>query len=189
MLLEDQEMKNLQPESASLMEIVQFAKSEEIDPLYFETSFYVLPDQGGERGYRLLQQSLKDSAYVAIAKIVMHLREHVVAIRPYRNGLALHTLFYADELHEPEFSSDSHGATEGELAICKQLIETLAARFESSAFRDGYQEQLIRLIQSKIEGKAFILAPAPKKPAAPADLLAALQQSIAEAKASKKLLA
>jgi DNA end-binding protein Ku len=94
-----------------------------------------------------------------------------------------------DELRQPEFSRTPCGETEGELAICKQLIEALAAGFEPNAFRDAYQENVLRLIQSKIEGKAIVLAPAPKKPAAPADLLAALQQSIAEAKASKKLLA
>ena len=103
-IVNEQELKDIQPESASRMEIAQFVKSHEIDPLYFETSFYVLPDEGGERGYRLLQRSLQDSAYVALAKVVMHLREHVVAIRPYRHGLVLHTLFYPDELREPEFS-------------------------------------------------------------------------------------
>jgi DNA end-binding protein Ku len=113
----------------------------------------------------------------------------VVAIRPYRDGLVLHTLFYPDELRELEFSSAPCGETEGELAICGQLIEALAAAFEPSAFRDAYQDNVLRLIQSKIEGKVIVLAPAPKKPAAPADLLTALQQSIAEAKASKKLLA
>jgi DNA end-binding protein Ku len=188
-ILHEQELKDIQPESASRMDIVQFVKSQEIDPLYFETSFYVLPDEGGERGYRLLQRSLQDYAYVAIAKVVMHLREHVVAIRPYRDGLVLHTLFYPDELRELEFSSAPCGETEGELAICGQLIEALAAAFEPSAFRDAYQDNVLRLIQSKIEGKVIVLAPAPKKPAAPADLLTALQQSIAEAKASKKLLA
>lgn len=177
-IVNEQELKDIQPESASRMEIAQFVKSAEIDPLCFETSFYVLPDEGGERGYRLLQQSLQDSKYVALAKVVMHLREHVVAIRPYRHGLVLDTLFYPDELREPEFSSDPCGETEGELAICKQLIEALAAGFEPSTFRDTYQENVLRLIQSKIEGKAIVLAPAPKKPAAPADLLAALQQSI-----------
>ena len=188
-IVQDEELKGMQPESASRMEIAEFVKSEEIDPLYFETSFYVLPDEGGERGYRLLQRSLQGSGFVAIAKVVMHLREHVVAIRPYRTGLALHTLFYPDELREPEFSDESRGETEGELAICKQLIEALAAGFEPAAFRDTYQENVLRLIQSKIEGKVIVLAPAPKKPAAPADLLSALQQSIAAAKASKKLLA
>jgi DNA end-binding protein Ku len=184
----EQELKDIRPESASRMEITQFAKSE-IDPLYFETSFYVLPDEGGERGYRLLQRALKDAQYIAIARVVMHLREHVVAIRPYRQGLVLHTLFYPDELREPEFSGEACGETEGELAICKQLIEALAADFEPSTFSDAYRENVLRLIQSKIEGKVMVLHPIPKKPVAPADLLSALQQSIAEAKASKELLA
>lgn len=185
-VMEESELKAMQPESASQLEITQFVRAEEVDPLYFESSFYVAPDEGGERGYGLLQKSLRQSEYIAIAKIVMHLREHVAIIRPYRDGLLLHTMFYESELRETGFRDVPEG-TEGELAICKQLIDALAASFEPEAFRDEYQENLERLIQSKVEGKVIVMPVAAKKPVAPADLMTALQESITRAKASKKL--
>src|SRR5437763_7669369 len=97
-VVSQEEIEKAAPKTASTMEIMEFVKSSELDPIYFESSYYVTPDTGGEKAYALLFDALRRSAYVGIAKVAMHSREHVVVLRPGEHGILLHTMYYADEV-------------------------------------------------------------------------------------------
>ena len=98
-IIEPDEIKRIEPKTAKAMEILEFVKSDEIDPIYFESSYYMLPEEAGRRPYALLQKALEDSRYVAVAKLAMHNREYTVFLRPYTGGLMLHTMYFLNELH------------------------------------------------------------------------------------------
>jgi len=126
-------LKKIEPESARSMEILEFVRLDEIDPLYYESSYYVTPEDEGRKAYQLLLDAMEDSGYAAIAKITMHQREHIVVIRPRENGMTLHTMFYNNEIREvAEYGKRTPAAEpkEAEKKLATQLIESLAAKFE-----------------------------------------------------------
>ena len=184
--LDADELKNLAPKTATEMEILEFVKLDEVDPVYFETSYYAKPEQAGEKAYALLYRSLQLSGLVAVAKFAMHNREHVVILRPGRKGLIAHTMFFASEVRgEEEYTADTSGLKEKELKLAQTLIGSLAASFEPEKYHDTYREQLEALIQSKVQanaqGKAAAAAPAATK-ARVVDIAEALQKSLAALK-------
>src|ERR1051326_335066 len=101
-VIEPEEIKKIEPKTAKSMEILEFVKDEEIDPIYYETSYYLMPEEAGKRPYVLLAKALEDTETVAIAKLTMHNREYTVILRPYKNGILLHTMYYADEVRQLE---------------------------------------------------------------------------------------
>lgn len=178
----DKELKELLPESSEVMEIVQFVKNEDLDPIYFETSYYSIPEPPGKRAYALLMKAMAEKKVVAVAKITLHQHERIVTIRPYDHGLTLHTLYYADEVREvPEYGQDTGvNINPKELQLAGQFITELTQKFDPRQFKDEYEERVVQLIESKSEGKA---APAAtKKPhlAPVVDLMEALQKSLAQ---------
>jgi DNA end-binding protein Ku len=179
-VLEPEEIKKIEPKTAKAMEIVQFVKAAEIDPLYLESSYYMTPEEGGRRPYALLSRAMADNNYYAIAKLTMHNREYVVCLRPYRGGLMLHTMYYQDEVRAME-SFESAGAEirESELKVANQLIEALADSFDPARFHDTFQENLKALIKARLEGRQVTAVETPK-PAPVVDLMAALKQSLAQ---------
>jgi DNA end-binding protein Ku len=174
-----EELEKITPQTAREMQILEFVKLAEVDPIYFETSYYVTPDRAGERAYSLLFAALQKSGYVALAQFAMHNREHVVVIRAARTGIVLHTMFYETEIRrDDEYRADTSGVNDRELQLALMLVENLAAPFDSSKYRDSYKEKLDQLIAAKIAGEEVVEAPAPKaKPAG--DILAALERSLA----------
>ena len=125
------------------MQILEFVKLAEVDPIYFETSYYVAPDRAGERACALLFQALRSSGFVAIAQVAMHRREHVVVIRPGRTGIVLHTMFYETEIRrEDEHRSQAAEVSDKELELALLLVNNLAAPFDPSKYRDSYREKL-----------------------------------------------
>lgn len=178
----DKELKELLPESSEVMEIVQFVKNEDLDPIYFETSYYSIPEPPGKRAYALLMKAMAEKKVVAVAKITLHQHERIVTIRPYDHGLTLHTLYYADEVREvPEYGQDTGvNINPKELQLAGQFVTELTQKFDPRQFKDEYEERVVQLIESKSEGKA---APAAtKKPhlAPVVDLMEALQKSLAQ---------
>src|SRR5207253_5786 len=105
-VVEPDEIKKIEPKTAKAMEILEFVKASEIDPIYFESSYYLMPEEAGRRPYALLVRALEDSEYVAIAKLSMHNREYTVFLRPYDGGLMLHTMYYSDEVRRVENFGD-----------------------------------------------------------------------------------
>lgn len=181
-LFSEDELKKIEPPSARTMEILEFVKIDEIDPLYYDASYYVTPEEEGAKAYRLLLEAMRESGYAAIAKLSMHQREHIVVIRPRDNGLTLHTMFYTSEVREvAEYGRSDEGAQprEQEKKLAEQLIESLAAEFQPEKYKDQYHEQMLELISAKQQGKQVAEAPHPKL-APVIDLMEALKKSIAE---------
>ncbi len=180
LLFTEEELDKVEPESARTMEILEFVKVDEIDPLYFDASYYVTPEAPGVKGYRLLLEAMLKSGYAAIAKVTMHNREYVVIIRAREKGLTLHTMFYSNEIRQAsETGVDKTEVKDAERSLATQLIDSLAAKFEPEKYHDVYQEGLRTLIEAKAKGQDVIVStPAVQTP--PADLMAALKQSLAQ---------
>jgi DNA end-binding protein Ku len=184
-LFTDEELDKIEPESARSMEILEFVKTNEVDPLYYDTSYYMVPEEEGKKAYQLLLKAMDESAYAAIAKITMHGREQIVVIRPRANGLTLHTMFYANEVREvAEYGrTDKVELKASEKKLAEQLIESLAAPFDPSKYRDEYQVNMRDMIDAKLKGQQVVEAPHVKR-APVIDLMEALKKSISDRQAS-----
>lgn len=181
-VVEDEEIKRMAPASAKSMEILEFVKSSEVDPVYFESSYYMAPDEAGERPYALLYEALERTGYTGVAKITMHNREHIALFRPGPTGLMMHTMYYADEVRAvDEFRTDKTLVKEKEIALATMLIESLAAEFEPAKYHDTYRDNLRAMIDAKIQGKE-VVAPAEPETARVIDIMEALKQSLAIAR-------
>jgi DNA end-binding protein Ku len=186
-IIEPDEIKKIEPRTAKSMEILEFVKTDDVDPIYFESSYYVMPEEAGRRPYALLTKALEQSKYVAIAKITMHNREYTVFLRPYEGGMMLHTMYYSNEVR----AIDSFGAPDVELKdaevkVANQLIEALAGEWDPDKYHDTFQENLKKLIETKLEGGTVQEVEKPKKMAPVVDLMAALKASLAEMEGKKK---
>ncbi|HUA18032.1 MAG TPA: Ku protein [Bryobacteraceae bacterium] len=181
-VVEDEEIKKMAPSTAKVMEILEFVKAAEVDPIYFESSFYMAPDEAGQKPYALLYDTLKKTGYVGVAKIAMHNREHIVIFRPGPHGLLMHTMYYADEVRRvEEFRTDTGLVKEQELKLAEMLVESLAAPFQPEKYHDTYRDNLQTLIDAKIKGQEVVTPPA-AEPAKVIDIMQALKQSLAAAK-------
>jgi DNA end-binding protein Ku len=176
-----EELRRLRLETSTEMTIVRSVRLEEIDPVYFETSYYVKPDTSGERAYSLLFQAFKESRYVGLATVVMHGREHVVIVRPGRQGLLAHTMFYDDEVHaENEFKAKAEDVASKELQLARTFVEAIAGPFAPEEFKDTYREKLGGMISSKLGRGEMAAADMAAKPVVPVmDIMEALKDSIA----------
>jgi DNA end-binding protein Ku len=179
-LFTEEELDKIDPPSARTMEILEFVKLNEVDPLYFDASYYVTPEDAGRKAYQLLFAAMEASGHAAIAKLYMHQREYIVVIRPRAGGLTIHTMFYADEVRTlAEYGQSDHAEPkEQEKKLALQLIESLAAPFEPQKYRDEYRESLRALIEAKLKGQEIATAPHPKL-APVVDLMEALKKSLA----------
>jgi len=178
----DAELKKVAPATASTMEILQFVKAEDVDPLLFEKSYYVAPEPSGVKPYGLLRKAMTDKAAYAVAKLTMHTREHIVIIRPSDAGLVLHTMFFPNELHEENRAkgADSKYSSK-EIDLAYQLVVTLTGAFRPDRFKDEYKENVERMIREKKRGREVTPVTQPK--AAPVvDILDALRRSLEGAK-------
>jgi DNA end-binding protein Ku len=179
-IVEDEELKRIAPESSETMDIQQFVELDDIDPIYFDASYYIVPEEPGRKAYQLLLTAMQKQRYVAIAQIAMHQREYTVALRPYGKGLTLHTLYYANEVREISEYSDQPTAEvkQQEVDMAEKLIEALAKPFNPEEYRDEYQRKVLELIEAKGEGKP-VQGAAHKAPAPVIDLMKALESSLA----------
>ena len=186
-LIEDKELEKIAPPSARTMEILEFVKSVDIDPLYFDASYFAVPEEAGRKAYYLLVRTMEEAGYAAIAKLCMHQREYIVILRPRANGLTLHTMFYQNEIRQvAEYGkTDTIEIKEQEKKLAEQLIESLAADFEPQKFHDNYHEQLKALVEAKQQGREVTAAPQPQL-APVIDLMEALKKSLAERQAAPK---
>jgi DNA end-binding protein Ku len=170
------------PPSAKVMEILEFVKTTEVDPIYFESSFYMAPDDAGEKPYALLYDTLKKTGFVGVAKIAMHNREHIVIFRPGTTGLMMHTMYFANEVRKvEEFRTDTSLVKEQEVKLAEMLVQSLAAPFEPEKYKDTYRENLQALIEAKIKGQE-VVTPPQAEPAKVIDIMEALKKSLAIAK-------
>jgi DNA end-binding protein Ku len=187
-LIEPEEIKKIEPQSARSMDVLAFVKNSEIDPLFFDSSYFLVPEEQGRKAYQLLLKALEDTKRVAIAKITMHQREYTAFIRPYDRGLALHTMYYANEVRE----APGYGKTEGvkltakEVKLAEQLVENLSEEFRIQKYHDEFQQRLHALIEAKRKGHETA-AEAPQPRRAPViDMMTALKKSLERAGNAQK---
>ena len=179
-LVEDEEIKKIAPPSASTMEIQEFVNLADVDPLYLDASYYMVPEDAGRKAYQLLVKTMEESRRAAIAKLAMHQREYVVLVRPHDNGLTLHTMYFADEVRSlPEYGrQDEVKVKPEEIKLAKQLVESLAGDFDPKKYHDEYKEQLKALLDAKLRGQEVTVAAQPH--VAPViDMMEALKASLA----------
>ncbi|MDR7423025.1 MAG: Ku protein [Armatimonadota bacterium] len=180
--LTDEELKGLEGEASKIIDIAEFVPLPKVDPIYFEKTYYLGPDKGGEKAYRLLADAMAKTDRVALAKFVMRGKESLVLIRPAQGGLMLHTMYFADEVRD--FGEVDKGQDAkikaGELDLALRLIDELsAAEFRPEQYKDDYRLRVLDLVTMKVEGKE-ITAPAPEAQRAQViDLMEALKESLA----------
>lgn len=176
--VDDEELKKIAPTTATTMEVLQFVANDDVDPLLFESSYYVAAEEKVSKPYTLFMAALTETKHDAIAKVAMHNREHIVLIRPADGGLVLHTLYYEDELHKAnKAEAPKTKFTAKELDMAKNLVQHLTARFKLGEFHDTYRDNVERLIEEKQKGEKITLVKQPRK-APVVDLMEALKKSL-----------
>src|SRR3954462_8653271 len=185
-LISQDELDALDPEKSRTIDIEDFVDLADIDPVFYDHPYYLVPDKGAAKAYGLLLSAMEEAGKVAIARVVLRSKEQLVAIRPHRDGnlLMMETMIFADEVVPPEDldglpEQNELKASERELKMAEQLIESLASEFEPSRYHDEYREKVLELIEAKAQGEEIVVAPeAPKAERVP-DLMAALEASLA----------
>jgi DNA end-binding protein Ku len=180
-VMDDTDFEKVQVESSRRIDIQEFVPLEQIDPVFFDNSYFLYPDKVGAKAYQLLRRALEEDQRVGIAKVTMRQREYLCAVRLYQDALMLNTLFYADEVRAVEseaLDADKNAVSDAEVEMAKTLIGMMATDYDPTKYGDQYREGLLEIIDTKREGKVIELKPA-KPSAGPAiDLTAALRASL-----------
>jgi DNA end-binding protein Ku len=191
-LIEPEELDALDPEATHTIDIEEFVHLSEIDPVFYDAAYYVAPVKGTEKPYALLVQAMEQEGKVAIARFVMRTKQYLAALRPKDGKLLISTMVYADEVIPADEVRELDGldgldVSDRELAMAKQLIDSLTSEFEPDRFRDEYRDKVLELIERKAEGiETVVEAPAPAEETKVVDLLAALEASVKEARDARK---
>jgi DNA end-binding protein Ku len=165
------------------MEIVRSVKLSEIDPVFFETSYYLVPDRGGEKPYAILFTALRETGHVALARVGMYGRDHIVIVRPGKHGMLAHTMFYTDEIRfENEFRTDVQSVGAKEIELAKAFLEAIEAPFAPEEFKDVYREELQAIIAKKVSQSEVSAASQAAATTPVVDILEALKKSLAIAR-------
>lgn len=183
-IVEKQELDALAPKASHTIEIEDFVDLADIDPIFFDSPYYVMVDEMAAKPYRLLVDAMTELGKVAVGRVVLRAKERLVAIRPLNGMLCVETMRYADEIVDPAtlgLPDDEIEFTGREVSMARQLVETLSADFDASKYRDEYREQLLALIDKKAAGEEIVAQPQPDAPAKVLDLMAALEASLARA--------
>ncbi len=185
-IIQPDELEALDPERTRQIEIEDFVSLDEIDPVYYDHPYYLAPDKGAAKPYRLLLEAMQESGKVAIARVVLRSKEQLVAIRPSNSGvLLMETMIFADEVVPADDLDDlpeAGSTSDRELAMAQQLIESLSSEFEPSKYRDEYREKVLDLVERKAAGEEIAVQAEAPKPKAVPDLMAALEASLAAVK-------
>ena len=183
--LTDEDFEKLPLPSKHTIELTAFVKEDEIDPVYYERSYHLAPDQRGEKAYTLLIRTLEKKGLTAIATITIRKKEQLCALRPLDGALMLETLYYPDEIRaRPEMELKNVKITDRELDMAFALIDLLRKPFDPEEYKDHYREALTQVIDAKLEGREVVESPAPKESKV-IDLADALRRSVEAAKKSK----
>jgi DNA end-binding protein Ku len=179
----DEDIDRLDVELTHAIDICDFVSIDEIDPLYFRKGYYLLPQEGAEKPYRLLVKALEETGKVAIAKVVIRNKQHLACVRPVDDALVLETMYYADEVRRPE-EAPKPQVRAAEVEMAKTLIENLAARWDPERYHDRYRNELLDLLQKKAEGEP-LPEPSQEPGGEVVDLMEALRQSVEATKKKK----
>ncbi len=187
-ILSDEELETAEPKKSRQIEISDFVGLVDIDPVFFRSSYYLAPEgEGADKAYALLRQAMADSGRVALATMVMRNKEYLVAIRPEADALALHTMYFADEVRSPgrEFTlPETEDVSDRELSMAELLIQSMESEWDPARFHDTHRAKVEALIEEKRSGHEIVIQAGPEAPAKVVDLMEALNASIAAASKS-----
>ena len=182
-VIADEEMEALYPENTRKIEIEDFVSISQIDPIYFEKSYYLVPDKGAAKAYSLLLLAMRKTGKVAVARFVLHNKQHLSVIRPVGNALCLSTMYFADEVVAQEQLEDlppvDASPVPRELEMAERLITTLSVDFNPAKYHDDFRERMMELINRKAEGETVVIQPPAEESGKVIDLMAALEASLA----------
>jgi DNA end-binding protein Ku len=191
----DEDLQALDLASISTVDVVSFAPYDQIDPLYFDKAYYVVPEESGIKAYRLMTEALEDEGLVGIAKVAIRDREHLSALRPAGGMIVLETMHWPEEIREAGFEEleKRTRVQEGERKMARRFIRQLTEDFDPKLFKDEYHKALKKLIRKKVKGEEVVVPEKPEEPSQVIDLMDALKASVEAAKrgedpgASRKL--
>jgi DNA end-binding protein Ku len=179
--IEDEDLDRLDIELTHSIDILDFVDLDEIDPIYFRKAYYLVPQDGAEKPYRLLVRALDETGKVGIAKVVIRNKQHLAALRAHDGVLVLETMYYADEVRKPEKANGRVRVEKAEVDMAKSLVENLSGSFKPERYDDTYRKELLDLIRAKAKGKK-LPEPAEEEEAEVVDLMAALRESVDQTK-------
>ncbi|MCZ6508387.1 MAG: Ku protein [Acidobacteria bacterium] len=181
-LFSDEELKVLQPEATNAIEISEFVPLEDVDPIFFEKSYYLGPGQGGDKPYKLLSQVMRETSRAALARYAARGKNYLVLLRPFESGLIMQQLRYSDDIRAfDEVPIGDAEISEAELDLARQLVEQSSKKaFDPTPYRDEVREQIIELIERKVQGEEIVAAPEESPKAQVIDLMEALKASLGE---------
>jgi len=189
-LVGDDELAVLDPEASRTIDIEQFVDLAEINPVFYDAAYYLAPDKAARKPYALLVRAMEERNRVAIARFVMRSKQYLCALRSDEGVLVLSTMVYADEVNDPAELGELEGVDEvtlsdREMRMARQLVDSLTEDFEPAKFEDTYRTQVLDLIERKAAGEELVAPPAPAAEEKLVDLMAALEESVREAKESR----
>lgn len=187
-IVDKEDLKKITPDSGRSMDILAFVKSEQIDPIFFDSAYLALPDKDADKPYQLLLKALEETKRVGIAKFTMHQRDYTVFVRPRDGGITIHTMYFVNEIRQaPGYGEKPKNLQlrPQEVKLAEQLIESLAEEFNPAQYHDTYQEKLRALVEAKRKGRDIAEKPAPKH-AKVIDMMEALKRSVQEAERGPK---
>lgn len=182
----DEEIERIKTEKEKSIQILHFAQLNQISPVYYNKTYQVVPEAGGEKAFELLRSSLLIEQKIAIGKAVMGTKDTLMAIIPREDGMIISTMFYAEDIKELQKQYSKPNVSEQELNMAKMLINSMDTPFDSSKYKDEYQEKLRMLIENKVSGKEVVAAKS-DNPGKVIDLMEALKASVEKAKKEKVL--
>ncbi len=186
-IIKPEELDAIAPEKSRTIDIEDFVELSEIDPIYYDHPYWLVPDKGAAKAYALLLAAMKEAGKVAIARVVLRNKEHLVALRPAGGGLMMETMNFHDEVISSEELDELVAAAESEasdreVAMAQQLIDSLTTEFTPESYSDSYREKVLELIERKAAGEEIAIQPEAAPPARVPDLMAALEASLAAVK-------
>lgn len=185
-MIDPDELEALDPEATRTIDIEDFVDLKDIDPLYYDTNYFLVPDDRGEKPYRLLLEAMRDAGKVGIARVVMRTKQYLVAVRPVGDALVMSMLNFHDEVVSQDelegLPTKKTNVADRELRMAQQLIDSLATEWDPTQYKDTYRERVLELIEQKAQGKEIVTPEEPSRPAPVVDLMAALEASLAAAK-------
>ncbi|MEU5870943.1 Ku protein [Glycomyces sp. NPDC047369] len=177
-LLDEDDLKDLPVSTSKTIEVLEFVPAEQIDPIYYDKSYYLEPDKTGGRPYVLLREALVQQDRIAVVKVTLRRRESLAALRPRGESLVMHTMLWPDEIRQPQTGGLDAEVRKQELEMAGTLIDAMAADFHPEGYTDDYQEALADLIEAKHEGRSAPKSKRERPKAKVIDLMDALQQSV-----------
>jgi DNA end-binding protein Ku len=184
-LVEPGELEALDPKATKTIDIEEFVDQSDIDPIYYDHSYYLAPTTGGAKAYALLLEAMREANKVAIGRVVIRSKQQLCALRPTGDVMTMSTMLFGDEVVPPDRIDELDGvgeaeATKRELTMARQLIDSLSSEFDPDKFRDDYRERVLDLIERKAAGEEIAVQPEAEDTTPAPDLMAALEASLAE---------